>query len=57
MSKKITATVLTLGCRVNQYESDYIMEELEKQGVEIVKHGRGCDIYVINTCTVTAENV
>lgn len=56
MNKKITATVLTLGCRVNQYESDYIMEELEKQGVEIVKHGRGCDIYVINTCTVTAES-
>ncbi|MBQ4585365.1 MAG: tRNA (N(6)-L-threonylcarbamoyladenosine(37)-C(2))-methylthiotransferase MtaB [Clostridia bacterium] len=56
MSKKITASVLTLGCRVNQYESDYIMEELEKQGVEIVKHGRGCDIYVINTCTVTAES-
>ncbi len=56
MNKKITATVLTLGCRVNQYEGDYIMEELEKQGVEIVKHGRGCDIYVINTCTVTAES-
>ncbi|MBQ8840284.1 MAG: tRNA (N(6)-L-threonylcarbamoyladenosine(37)-C(2))-methylthiotransferase MtaB [Clostridia bacterium] len=56
MNKNISATVLTLGCRVNQYESDYIMEELDRLGVEITPHGKECDICIINTCSVTAES-
>lgn len=56
MSKNIRASILTLGCRVNQYESDAIMQELSKCGVEICDKDEICDIYIINTCTVTAES-
>ena len=53
----ITACILTLGCRVNQYESDYIMQELSKSGVKIVPFGQQkSDIYIINTCSVTGES-
>ena len=52
----IKASVLTLGCRVNQYESDAIMQELSKNGVDICDKDDFCDIYIINTCTVTAES-
>ena len=51
----IKACILTLGCRVNQYESDAIMQELSKEGVSICSP-TGCDICIINTCTVTAES-
>lgn len=56
MSKTIKACILTLGCRVNQYESDAIMQELSKNGVIICDKEEICDIYIINTCTVTAES-
>lgn len=52
----IKACVLTLGCRVNQYESDYIIKELSKNGVTICDVKEKCDIYIINTCSVTAES-
>jgi threonylcarbamoyladenosine tRNA methylthiotransferase MtaB len=52
----IKACILTLGCRVNQYESDFIMEELSKKGVTIASFEDTCDIYIINTCSVTAES-
>ena len=52
----ITACILTLGCRVNQYESDFIMQELSKKGVKIVPFGEKSDIYIINTCSVTSES-
>lgn len=48
--------ILTLGCRVNQYESDAISEALEKKGCEIVDFDGDCDLYIINTCTVTSES-
>ncbi len=48
--------MLTLGCRVNQYESDAIAEKLERKGYEIAPFDKGCDAYIINTCTVTAES-
>ena len=53
---KIKACILTLGCRVNQNESDAIMQELSSYGVEICDIDTPCDIYIINTCTVTAES-
>ncbi len=55
-SKTPTASVLTLGCKVNQYESEAIAEALAAAGVEIRPSHDRCDIYVINTCTVTAES-
>ena len=42
-----------LGCKVNTYESEYMMNELKKNGFEISDFNSLCDIYVINTCSVT----
>jgi len=53
---KPTAALLTLGCRVNQYESQAISQALEAQGVEILAPTDVCDFYVVNTCSVTAES-
>ena len=50
------ACIYTLGCRVNQYESDAIMQELKHLGVEIVSADREADVCVINTCSVTSES-
>ncbi len=52
----LRASIFTLGCRVNQYESDAIEEQLVKKGFEIVPFGEKCDIVILNTCTVTAES-
>lgn len=51
-----TAAILTLGCRVNQYESDYISQCLFERGFEIVEFGTPADVTIVNTCTVTAES-
>lgn len=54
--KKYKVSICTLGCRVNQYESDSVAETLELYGYEIVRFGTPCDATIINTCTVTAES-
>ena len=51
-----TVGILTLGCKVNQYESEAIAEAFEKEGFLIAPPEERCDVYVINTCTVTAES-
>ena len=48
-----TVGVLTLGCKVNTYESEYVINELKKAGYEIKNFDDVCDVYIINTCTVT----
>ena len=48
--------IYTLGCKVNQYESEAIAEKFAQNGFEVVSPTAVCDIYVINTCTVTAES-
>ena len=48
------AAFYTLGCKVNQYESEYMAELLLKAGFEIVSHKDEADCYIINSCTVTA---
>lgn len=53
--KKITAAIFTLGCKVNQYESRAMAERLISAGAEI-RDGGVCDIYIVNTCAVTAES-
>ncbi|TYP54980.1 tRNA (N(6)-L-threonylcarbamoyladenosine(37)-C(2))-methylthiotransferase MtaB [Thermosediminibacter litoriperuensis] len=45
----------TLGCKVNQYESDAMAELFKKRGYELVDFDDVADVYVINTCTVTNE--
>lgn len=46
----------TLGCKVNQYESQAIGECLKKAGHSLVTNPHGADCVVINSCTVTAES-
>ncbi len=48
------AAFYTLGCKVNQYESQYMAELLKNAGYEIVSPNEKADIYVVNSCTVTA---
>ena len=48
--------ILTLGCKVNQYESEAIAEGFEARGYTVLPADEVCDVYVINTCTVTAES-
>jgi threonylcarbamoyladenosine tRNA methylthiotransferase MtaB len=43
----------TLGCKVNQYESQALKEKFISKGYEVVSDDEFADVYVINTCTVT----
>lgn len=43
----------TLGCKVNQYDTEAMIEIFEKKGYEVVENDEVADVYVINTCTVT----
>lgn len=45
----------TLGCKVSQYETEAIAEEFERRGYTLSDFSEANDLYVINTCTVTAE--
>ena len=51
-----TVGIYTLGCKVNQYESEAIAEGLVSRGFSVVPFSEVCDAYIINTCTVTAES-
>jgi threonylcarbamoyladenosine tRNA methylthiotransferase MtaB len=48
-----TAAFTTLGCKVNQYETQRILESFEARGFTIVPFTQPADVYVINTCSVT----
>ena len=45
--------VLTLGCKVNTYESEFVINKLKENNYEIKDFTDVCDVYIINTCTVT----
>lgn len=47
------AAFITLGCKVNFYDSEAMAELFKKRGYEIVGADEAADVYVINTCTVT----
>ncbi len=47
----------TLGCKVNQYESQEMSELLGKNGYTIIYNATEADVAVVNSCTVTAESV
>ena len=49
-----TASFYTLGCKVNQYETEAMSEIFSKNGYKIADFNEVCDVYVINTCTVTS---
>ena len=46
----------TLGCKVNQYESAAMAQELTRCGFQCVDPHEEADVYIINSCTVTAES-
>ena len=46
--------ICTLGCKVNQYESQAMEQELLRRGHELTDFDAPADAYIINTCTVTA---
>ena len=46
----------TLGCKVSLYETEAIGEAFEREGFRVCPFDQVCDVYVINTCTVTAES-
>lgn len=48
-----TFSILTLGCKVNQYESEAMSELFEKEGYTQVENEDYSDVYIVNTCTVT----
>lgn len=43
----------TLGCKVNQYETNAMIQQFQEHGYELVEFEEKADIYIINTCTVT----
>src|SRR5437588_538351 len=55
MMKPRTCRLLTLGCKVNQYETQYVKELLEANGYREATEGEPADLCVVNTCTVTHE--
>lgn len=50
------AAFYTLGCKVNQYETQIMEQHLKKAGYEIVPPDSFADVYIVNSCTVTAES-
>ncbi len=45
--------IITLGCKVNSYESNFMKEALIKNGFSFCNENKKCDILILNTCTVT----
>ena len=47
--------VFTLGCKVNSSESDSLVRGLKESGYEVCEQLEPADVYIVNTCAVTAE--
>ena len=50
-----TAAFTTLGCKVNQYETQKILESFEAAGYDVVPFDSAADVYVVNSCSVTSD--
>ena len=53
MENEKRVVFITLGCKVNQYETNAMAQKLIDAGYKVVEYGEKADIYIINTCTVT----
>ncbi|MCP4311809.1 MAG: tRNA (N(6)-L-threonylcarbamoyladenosine(37)-C(2))-methylthiotransferase MtaB [Bacteroidetes bacterium] len=51
-----TVSFKTLGCRLNQYETDALVTQFHKAGYQVVDYSKPADITIINTCTVTNQS-
>ncbi|MCL2705994.1 MAG: tRNA (N(6)-L-threonylcarbamoyladenosine(37)-C(2))-methylthiotransferase MtaB [Spirochaetaceae bacterium] len=54
--KKVKAAFITLGCKLNQFESEAIADSFSLLGADIVSVEDNADIYIVNTCTVTSKS-
>lgn len=50
-----TVAIATLGCKTNQFESAAMVEQFTRSGYRVVPFSEPADIYVVNSCTVTAR--
>ena len=50
------AAIETLGCKVNQYETQLMAEKLAAAGYDLVDSAQEAEVYIVNSCTVTAES-
>ena len=50
---KMKVAFLTLGCKVNFYETEQMMEQFQSLGFDVVDFQEKADVYIVNTCTVT----
>ena len=48
-----TVAFITLGCKVNQYETNAMIQQFIEKGYAVIDHTKKADIYIVNTCTVT----
>src|SRR5438105_9235328 len=55
MTAPRTCRLVTLGCKVNQYETQHAREMLEANGYREAAGGEPADLCLVNTCTVTHE--
>ena len=49
------AAFYTLGCKVNQYETEAVAQEFLRHGCLLVSEDEEADVYVVNSCSVTRE--
>ena len=54
--RQYSVGIYTLGCKVSLYESEAVSEAFSEAGFTVLPFDEVCDVYVINTCTVTAES-
>jgi threonylcarbamoyladenosine tRNA methylthiotransferase MtaB len=53
MNRKIAFK--TLGCRLNQFETDSLVSQFHRHDYEVVDFAEDADVYIVNTCTVTKQ--
>ena len=56
INKKKTVAFKTLGCRLNQYETDALVTDFSEAGYELVDTNSSPDVVIVNTCTVTNQS-
>ena len=56
MMQPRTLKTVTLGCKVNQYETEFARQGFERLGYRKAAEGEPVDLCIVNTCTVTAES-
>jgi threonylcarbamoyladenosine tRNA methylthiotransferase MtaB len=53
--QRLTASIKTLGCKLNQYEGEQMRLQLQRLGYRVIPYDDGADVCVINSCTVTSR--